>query len=123
MHPHRYELWIHHVSLKPSIEELDNLNMSAKWSHIATMSIAFAIVVSACSSSGTSPEAVFEARWQCDVQRQTFASLSDLDAELDSRLTEAGMTMQGYETFKEMLSTSEGLRQDVATEYEAYCLS
>jgi len=87
------------------------------------MAVALTIVASACASGGAAPEVVFEARWQCDVQRQTFASLTDLDTELESRLTEAGMTRVEYEAFKEKLSVSDSLREDVATEYDAYCLS
>ncbi len=90
---------------------------------IAVMAVTLAIVASACSSSGASPEVMFEARWQCDVQRQTFTSLTDLDAELEARLSEAGMTRQEYEAFKEQMSASDSLREDVDSEYEAYCLS
>ncbi|VAW05419.1 hypothetical protein MNBD_ACTINO01-395 [hydrothermal vent metagenome] len=97
--------------------------MRSNPSRIAVMAVALTIVASACSSSGGAPEVVFEAHWQCDVQRQTFASLTDLDAELESRLNEAGMTRVEYEAFKEELSASDSLREDVNFEYEAYCLS
>jgi len=97
--------------------------MRSNPSRIAVMAVALTIVASACSSSGAAPEVVFEAHWQCDVQRQTFASLTDLDAELESRLNEAGMTRVEYEAFKEELIASDSLREDVNFEYEAYCLS
>jgi len=97
--------------------------MRSNPSRIAVTAVALMIVASACSNGGAAPEVVFEARWQCDVQRQTFASLTDLDAELESRLTDAGMTRLEYEAFKEKLSASDSLREDVNFEYEAYCLS
>ncbi len=114
---------IFHVCLKAPAEQLDNDPMRSNPSRIALMAVALTIVASACSSGGAAPEVVFEAHWQCDVQRQTFPSLTDLDAELESRLTAADMTRMEYEAFKEKLSASDSLREDVGFEYEAYCLS
>ena len=111
------------VSLKAPAEGLDNVGMRTNPVRAAVVAVALAIVASACSSGDAAPEVVFEARWQCDVQRQTFPSLTDLDAELDSRLTDAGMTRLEYEAFKEQLGASDSLREDVNSEYEAYCLS
>jgi len=85
--------------------------------------IVMAIVVSSCSSGAAAPEVMFEARWQCDVQRQTFASLDDLDAELANRLEDTGISVQDYAAFKEKLAASQDLRQDVSDEYDIYCLS
>jgi len=63
-----------------------------------------------------------EARWQCDVQRQTFENMGDLDAALETRLTAAGLTRTEYDAFKETLADSADLRIQVAEEYDAYCL-
>lgn len=84
---------------------------------------ALAIVAAACGSGGPTPEVALEARWQCDVQRQTFDNLAALNAELGNRLTVAGLTRADYATFKEELGGSADLRLQVAEEYDAYCLS
>lgn len=65
---------------------------------------------------------VLEAHWQCDVQRLTFQDLSALNAELETRITTAGMTMDEYDGFKEQLNLSADLRSAVEQEYEEYCL-
>jgi hypothetical protein len=89
------------------------------------MFIAIASLAAACGGGGdrAALEVALEARWQCDVQRQTFADLESLDVELEARLVDAGLTRAEYETFKENLGTSADLRTRVADEYEAYCLS
>ncbi len=89
---------------------------------IGALAIVAVLGVSACGGGETSPEVALEARWQCDVQRQTFADLGARDAELATRLTAAGLTRADYDTFKERLSDSADLRIEVADEYEAYCL-
>ena len=111
-----------HISLKAPSKNLDNDNMRSNPKRIVQLAIIVAIVASACSSNSTAaPEVMLEARWQCDVQRQTFANLTDLDAELSSRLQASGLSRQEYETFKEDLGTSVALRQEVSDEYDAYC--
>lgn len=89
---------------------------------IAAMIIAVASVVSACSSGDTTAAVTLEARWQCDVQRQTFSDLTALNAALDERLSAADLSRGDYESFKEDLESSASLRTQVAQEYEAYCL-
>ena len=89
---------------------------------IAAMIIAVASVVSACSSGDTAAAVTLEARWQCDVQRQTFSDLTALNAALDERLSSADLSRGEYESFKEDLESSATLRVQVANEYEAYCL-
>lgn len=92
---------------------------------LGTIAIVIASVAAACGggSDTAAPEVTLEARWQCDVQRQTFDDLVALDAELDARLADSGLTRVDYDAFKEELGTSTELRVQVAEEYEAYCLS
>ncbi len=113
----------HVVSLKRHPERLDNDGMERIHTRIGVLGVAVMLVAVACAGTGTPPEVALEARWQCDVQRQTFGDLAALDAELDSRLAAAGLTRADYETFKEELATSQTLRDSVSSEYEAYCLS
>jgi hypothetical protein len=84
--------------------------------------VAIAVIATACASA-RAPEVTLEARWLCDVQRQTFDDLAAIDAELDNRLVKAGLTRADYEDFKERLSASADLREQVSEEYDAYCLS
>ncbi|NOX24021.1 MAG: hypothetical protein GXP36_13170 [Actinobacteria bacterium] len=94
-----------------------------KMQRLSALTIAIATLAAACGggSDASSPEVVLEARWQCDVQRQTFADLGALDIELDARLSDAGLTRSEYDTFKEELGRSTELRNQVADEFEAYC--
>lgn len=84
--------------------------------------LAIATVTASCSQSARPPEVVLEAHWQCDVQRLTFKDLSALNAELETRITTAGMTIDEYDGFKEQLNASADLRSAVEQEYEEYCL-
>ena len=77
-------------------------------------------LITACGATAA-PEVVLEAHWQCDVQRVAFVDISDLSAELESRVVSAGMTVEEYNDFKVRLSESEDLRSSVASEYEEYC--
>ncbi|GBE25829.1 hypothetical protein BMS3Bbin02_02119 [bacterium BMS3Bbin02] len=89
------------------------------------MAIVVAFIAAACGGGGdgVAPEVALEARWQCDVQRQTFDDLGALDAELNVRLANSGLTRVDYDAFKEELGASAELRNQVADEYETYCLS
>ncbi len=97
--------------------------MTSKRSRLVALVIAIATVAAACSGGARAPEVALEARWQCDVQRQTFNDLAALNAELDNRLEEVGLTRADYDVFKEQLSSSADLRLQVSEAYEAYCLS
>ena len=90
---------------------------------IGAITIALASLATACSGGTADAEVALEARWQCDVQRQTFDDLGALDAELEDRLATAGLSRADYATFKEDLASSPDLRAQVAEQYEAYCLS
>jgi hypothetical protein len=91
-------------------------------SRIQALVIVVIFVAAACRGGDTTSEVTLEARWQCDVQRQTFDDMGDLDAELEARLTAAGLTRTDYDAFKEKLADSADLRIQVAEGYDAYCL-
>jgi len=80
-----------------------------------------AVAVSACSTKNYAAEVDVEARWQCDVQRHTFADLNDLNDALARRLDAAGLTADEYEAFKDELTRSTSLRAQVDARYESYC--
>jgi hypothetical protein len=62
-----------------------------------------------------------EGRWQCDVQRFTFADVGDIQAELDARLAGNGVTAEQYRAFKDDLIDDPDLRAEVAVEFTGYC--
>ncbi len=95
-----------------------------KRSRISTIVVGIiaSLALTACGD-GTDDLAVrFEAHWQCEVQRLTFEDLGALDETLDLRLGDAGITRTEYQTFKARLEGSRSLRQQVAEEYDAFCL-
>ena len=90
------------------------------------LGVALVTVVVAASCSGADGDATLvtlEARWLCDVQRQTFDDLPAIEAELEGRLATEGLTWADYDLFKERLNSSSDLRTTVSEEYDAYCLS
>ena len=91
-------------------------------SRIQALVIIAIFVATACAGGDTTSEVTLEARWQCDVQRQTFDNIGDLDAELEARLAAAGLARTDYDAFKEELADSADLRVQVSEEYDAYCL-
>lgn len=82
-----------------------------------------ALFAASCAGTSAPADVVLEAQWQCDVQRQAFDGIAAMDAELDVRLTEAGLSRADYEDFKQRLADSSALRESVSAEYDAYCLS
>ena len=62
-----------------------------------------------------------EARWMCDVQRSTYAELSDITGAFDERLAGNGLTTEIYHDFKDALIDDIELRNRVLAEYQAYC--
>jgi hypothetical protein len=62
-----------------------------------------------------------EGRWMCDVQRYAFSDLGVLNKALDDRLAAHGLNRTEYEAFKAQLETKIELREQVLTEYDAYC--
>lgn len=62
-----------------------------------------------------------EGRWMCDVQRYAFSDLAVLNQALDDRLGDHGLSRAEYEAFKARLETQIELREQVLTEYDAYC--
>jgi hypothetical protein len=63
----------------------------------------------------------FEARWMCDVQRSTYAELTDITRVFDDRLAGNGLTTEIYHDFKDALIDDIELRNLVLAEYQAYC--
>jgi len=108
--------------LKAPSERFDTEDMNRRTISTVAAILAIATVTASCSRSARPPEVVLEAHWQCDVQRLTFQDLSALNAELETRITTAGMTMDEYDGFKEQLNLSADLRSAVEQEYEEYCL-
>ncbi len=84
--------------------------------------VVLAGVTTACSDS-SSDLVTFEAHWQCDVQRQTWDDLTDMQAALDQRLDAEGVTQERYAEFKALLASDAGERAAVMKAYEEYCAS
>jgi hypothetical protein len=81
------------------------------------------LMLSACASGESfEAEVAVEARWKCDVQRQAFAELGDIDLEFERRLASEGVTSDEYASFKEALDGSPELRSEVVAAYDRYCI-
>ncbi len=107
--------------LKVKRNILDTGGMHRRSHAIVSMIIALSLLVTSCGEDAMSPDVELEAHWQCDVQRMTFDDLTALDAELETRIAEAGMTREDYAAFKERLGESIDLRRAVGEEYDEYC--
>jgi len=79
------------------------------------------LLLPACSQDSYQSEVALEARWQCDVQRQAFAELGDMNTEFESRLASEGITPDEYASFKAELEGSPQLRSEVLDAYDQYC--
>lgn len=79
------------------------------------------LLVPACSSDQSDPGVIFEAQWQCDVQRMTFDDLADIQAARSEALAEWGLSEDEYEAFRAELQKSGDLRSAVQTAYSEYC--
>lgn len=64
-----------------------------------------------------------EGRWLCDVQRYTFDTQADIQAELDRRLEGDGVTAEQYRAFKDDLTENAELRAAVKAAYLQRCPS
>jgi hypothetical protein len=62
-----------------------------------------------------------EGRWMCDVQRYTFESQDDIQAELDDRLAGNGVSAEQYHAFKDDLTKHQDLREQVRAAYDQMC--
>ena len=57
----------------------------------------------------------------CDVQRYTFDEVGDIQAELEARLADNGVTTDQYRAFKDDLIDKPELREIVGIEFTGYC--
>jgi len=57
----------------------------------------------------------------CDVQRYTFETQADIQAELDSRLEGNGVSAEQYRAFKDDLTKQIELRQMVEGAFDQRC--
>ena len=85
-----------------------------------------AALLGACGGSSppsTVRDAVvaFEADWQCERERHAFDELADLAARFESTRDAAGITVEEYEAFREVLADDAALRQDVLAAYRLVC--
>ena len=81
-----------------------------------------ALVVTACAPHYDAALLTsIEGRWMCDVQRYTFESQDDIQAELDARLAGNAVTAEQYHAFKDDLTKHEDLRQQVRSAYDQAC--
>lgn len=62
-----------------------------------------------------------EGGWMCDVQRYTFETQQDIQAELNSRLEGNGVSAEQYRAFKDDLTKQQGLRDEVRAAYDQQC--
>ncbi len=80
------------------------------------------ILLAACAPSYDADLlASIEGRWMCDVQRYTFDTQADIQAELDRRLEGNGVTPEQYRAFKDDLIEDAGLRAAVKAAYALRC--
>ncbi len=81
-----------------------------------------AVLTAACAPSYNADLlASIEGRWMCDVQRFTFETQADIQAELDGRLAGNGVSIAQYRHFKDNLTSRFDLRQKVQEAYEQRC--
>ena len=86
------------------------------------IAIVFALLASACAPSyDAALLSSIEGRWMCDVQRYTFETQGDIQAELDSRLTGNGVNAEQYRAFKDDLTKRLELRQMVEEAFDQRC--
>ncbi|NOY54979.1 MAG: hypothetical protein GXP34_03240 [Actinobacteria bacterium] len=91
-----------------------------------TVAVAIAVIV-AILVAGCAPSydadllASIEGRWMCDVQRFTFDTQADIQAELDGRLAGNGVSVAQYRHFKDNLTSQFDLRQKVQEAYDQRC--
>ena len=90
---------------------------------VVLLAIVVAVSLGACAADGYEEEVAIEARWQCDVQHRTYADLALLDADLEQRLSSAGITGGRYAEFKSALEKSAKLRSEVPARAAARDLS
>lgn len=63
----------------------------------------------------------FEAEWLCDVQRYSYADLSEMDEARADLMLAHGVEAEDYRDFKDLLEEHEELRMRVADTYAATC--
>lgn len=83
--------------------------------------ILLAIAISSCSTTSYEEEIALEAHWQCDVHHRTYTDLAEMDADLATRLSSAGISTDRYAEFKAAMEASPSLRSETLAAYEAYC--
>lgn len=89
---------------------------------LAATALTAAVLLSGCGVAYDAELlASIEGRWMCDVQRYTFENTTDIQAELDFRLADNGVSSEQYRAFKDDLTEQPDLREQVAAEYAAYC--
>lgn len=86
--------------------------------------LVFAVLLNACAPSYDADLLTsIEGRWLCDVQRYTFDTQADIQAELDRRLEGNGVTAEQYRAFKDDLTEDAELRAAVKAAYRQRCPS
>jgi hypothetical protein len=84
--------------------------------------IVTALLLTACAPSyDATLLASIEGRWMCDVQRYTFETQQDIQAELDARLEGNGVSPEQYHAFKDDLTKKQDLRDQVRAVYDQQC--
>ncbi len=80
------------------------------------------VLVTACAPSyDAALLSSIEGRWMCDVQRYTFQTQGDIQAELDGRLEGNGVSAEQYRHFKDDLTKDVDLRTMVKAAFEQRC--
>ncbi len=90
---------------------------------LLTLAAMIAVVLAGCGGYGFDAEALatFEGRWLCDVQKSTYADLSEIEAALEERLATAAISDEEYKEFKDSIGNDENLREMVSVEYDRFC--
>jgi len=107
--------------LKPPSVSVD-VEFMRKVTVAIAITVIMAVLTAACAPSYDADLlASIEGRWMCDVQRFTFETQADIQAELDGRLTGNGVSIAQYRHFKDNLTSQFDLRQKVQEAYDQRC--
>ena len=88
---------------------------------IESTSTSTTLLVAPVLSDSDQALADLEGRWMCDVQRQTFAQLSDMTDALQARLDGVGISMDEYDAFKARVGDEPDLRTGIRAVFNSYC--
>lgn len=63
----------------------------------------------------------FEAAWVCELQRRTFSDPGAIDAALEEKLIDSGITPDAYAGFRQRVNENLDLREAILFQYQETC--